>query len=173
MLLRLCKRLYLLVGQTYSSRGQTWLDWLNLWLSVRHILFYKVLLKLWPWFAVVSSVINVENKLFGTDSFHELFELTVVAVRTVRHFVVKRHISVVFVIPTGQNDKYCWLLFVTFVYTIYIYYNIICLLTHTSWDLLYAWREFERLDHSNQLWKVPVRDQATLFCDTDLRRLVL
>lgn len=84
----------------------------------RNVFFDQILLKLSPRFAVVASIIDIKNQFAGTNCLNKLFKFTVVTVGTVWDFVVKRHISVVFIIPSGQNNKHCWLLFIALIDTI-------------------------------------------------------
>lgn len=121
-----CALISLLLGSAQGSGrfsqlncGCDGLDGLRICAHARDILFDQVLLELGTRLAVVPSVINVEYQLAGTDSLNKLLEFSVVAVGTVRYFVVQGHISVVFVVPTGQNNKYCWLLLVALVHVVF------------------------------------------------------
>lgn len=104
-----CSLIALLLGSAKDFLdGDGWLGDTGRYLGLPHagdVLFNKVLLKLGPLFAVVAPVVDVVNKLARAHGLHKLFKLAVVAVRAVWHFVVKRHVAVVLVVPASQDNE--------------------------------------------------------------------
>lgn len=96
-----------------SRRGHLWRYWVCP--HTRHILLYQVLLELSSRLTIVPSVINVKDKFAWADCLHKFLKFAVVTVGAVGHFIVERHISVVLVVPPGQNDEHCRLLLVALV----------------------------------------------------------
>jgi hypothetical protein len=70
-----------------------------------NILFNEVLLEFGPLLAVVAPIVDVVNQLSRAHGLHKLFKLAVVAMRAVRHLVVKRHVAVVLVVPACQDNE--------------------------------------------------------------------
>jgi hypothetical protein len=76
-------------------------EWGTQYLSpIIDIFFDKILLEISSSFAVIPPVINIENQLFRTNSLNKFFKFSVVRMAAVRNFVVQRHVSVIFIIPS-------------------------------------------------------------------------